>query len=278
MSLISFIGCGNMGKGMLSALCANPDVKPSDIVVTEMNPERLTEITGEFGCRGTASNTEAAKASKYILLCVKPQVLPAVLTEIMPVIKECIAAGEEKVIVSIAAGTPIDKIHAIADVDYDSLPIVRILPNLPAAIGEGLIFLSVNHNSAEPACAEIQVLFKNGGMLKQIPESLMDAAGVIGGCVPAFAYMFIEAMADGAVMSGMARPDAIAYAAQAVKGAASLVLESGKHPEQLKDEVCSPAGTTIAGVKALEAHGFRNAAFSAVIDAYEKSVSLSQKK
>lgn len=114
-------------------------------------------------------------------------------------------------------------------------------------------------------------------MTVQIPESQMDAAGVMGGCIPAFAYMFIEAMADGAVMSGMARTDAIAYAAQAVKGAAGLVLEGEKHPEQLKDEVCSPAGTTIAGVKALEEHGFRNAAFQAVISAYEKSVALSRK-
>lgn len=278
MSLISFIGCGNMGKGMLSALCANPDVDRSDIVVTEMNTERLTEIVEEFGCTCADSNAEAVRASKYIMLCVKPQVLPAVLSELMPVIRECINAGEEKVLVSIAAGTPIEKIHDIADVDYDKLPIVRILPNLPAAIGEGLIFFSINHDSAAAACTEIQNLFKNGGMLRQIPESQMDVAGVIGGCVPAFAYMFVEAMADGAVMSGMARPDAIAYAAQAVKGAASLVLEGDKHPEQLKDEVCSPAGTTIAGVKALEEHGFRNAAFSAVTTAYEKSVALSKKK
>lgn len=278
MSLISFIGCGNMGKGMLSALCANPDVNPSDIVVTEMNPDRLTEIAEEFGCTPVHSNTDAARASKYILLCVKPQVLPAVLAEMMPVIRECLDAGEEKVIVSIAAGTPIEKIHDITDVDYDRLPIVRILPNLPASIGEGLIFFSISHDSAAASCIKLQELFQKGGMLKQIPESQMDVAGVIGGCVPAFAYMFIEAMADGAVMSGMPRQDAIAYAAQAVKGAAGLVLQGEKHPEQLKDEVCSPAGTTIAGVKALEEHGFRNAAFSAVTDAYEKSVSLSRKK
>ncbi len=278
MSLISFIGCGNMGKGMLSALCANPDVNPSDIVVTEMNPDRLTEIAEEFGCTSTHSNIDAARASKYILLCVKPQVLPAVLAEMMPAIRECLDAGEEKVIVSIAAGTPIEKIHDITGVDYDILPIVRILPNLPASIGEGLIFFSINHDSAAASCVKLQELFQKGGMVKQIPESQMDVAGVIGGCVPAFAYMFIEAMADGAVMSGMPRQDAIAYAAQAVKGAAGLVLQGEKHPEQLKDEVCSPGGTTIAGVKALEEHGFRNAAFSAVTDAYEKSISLSRKK
>lgn len=276
MSLISFIGCGNMGRGMLSALCANPDVKPSDIIVTEMDTERLNEVTEKFGCIPAASNTEAVRASKYILLCVKPQVLPAVLSEIMPVIRECLDAGGKKVIVSIAAGTPIEKIHDVTQTAYDRLPIVRILPNLPASIGEGLIFFSINHDSAAASCTELQKLFQNGGMVRQIPESLMDAAGVIGGCVPAFAYMFIEALADGAVMSGMARPDAIAYAAQAVKGAAGLVLQGEKHPEQLKDEVCSPAGTTIAGVKALEAHGFRNAAFSAVTDAYERSVSLSR--
>lgn len=278
MSLISFIGCGNMGGGMLSALCQNKDLNPADICITEPNKERLTEISEKYGCTALDSNQEALERSKYILLCVKPQVLPDVLRELAPAIKECVERGEEKIIASIAAGTPIEKIHNIIGIDYDRLPIVRLLPNLPAAIGQGLIFFSVNHPSGEDPCDELKKMFCEAGMGIQIPESQMDAAGVMGGCVPAFAYMFIEAMADGAVMSGMARRDAITYAAQAVKGAASLVLQGEKHPEQLKDEVCSPAGTTIAGVKALEEQGFRNAAFQAVVSAYEKSVSLSSKK
>lgn len=277
MSLISFIGCGNMGTGMLAALCKNKAVTPSDICITEKNPDRLAEIATKFGCFPATSNEEAVRRSKYIMLCVKPQVLPEVLSDMMPAIKDCLKKGEEKVLVSIAAGTPIEKIRSITGMDCEALPIVRLLPNLPAAIGQGLIFFATGQDNALPAAAELESLFCEAGMTVRIPESQMDAAGVMGGCIPAFAYMFIEAMADGAVMSGMARADAIAYAAQAVKGAASLVLEGTKHPEQLKDEVCSPAGTTIAGVKALEEHGFRNAAFEAVISAYEKSVALSKK-
>ncbi len=263
---------------MLNALCANRDVDPMDIVVTDRNPDQLNDVIEEFGCRRAASNEEAARASKYIMLCVKPQVLPDTLSELMPTIRECLNSGEEKVIVSIAAGTTIEKIHSITDIDYDKLPIVRILPNLPASISQGLVFFTIKNDSASDACNELQDLFHRCGMLVRIPENQMDIAGVMGGCIPAFAYMFIEAMADGAVMSGMARTDAIAYAAQAVKGAAGLVLENEKHPEQLKDEVCSPSGTTIAGVKALEEHGFRNAAFSAVVCAYDKSIALSLKK
>lgn len=263
MGLISFIGCGNMGAGMLTALCKNQAVTPSDICITEKNPHRLAEIAEKFGCVPAASNEEAVKRSKYIMLCVKPQALPEALSDMMPAIRDCLQKGEEKVLVSIAAGTPIEKIRGITGMDGSTLPIVRLLPNLPAAIGQGLIFFAADQADALPAADELKNLFSEAGMTVQIPESQMDAAGVMGGCIPAFAYMFIEAMADGAVMSGMARTDAIAYAAQAVKGAAGLVLEGEKHPEQLKDEVCSPAGTTIAGVKALEEHGFRNAAFQA---------------
>lgn len=278
MDTIAFIGCGNMGCGMLKALCANPVIDPASVLITERNESRLEKMMETFGCQGTTSNTDAVKQAKYVILCVKPQVLPSVMEEIRPVLQSCIRDGQEKILVSIAAGTPIDKIQELSGLPGEKLPIVRILPNLPAGIGEGLIFFTVNHENAQDACITMMSLFEKGGMLRQIPESQMDVAGVIGGCVPAFAYMFVEAMADGAVMSGMARTDAIAYAAQAVKGACSLVIEGSKHPEQLKDEVCSPAGTTIAGVKALEEHGFRNAAFSAVTAAYDKSVSLSSKK
>lgn len=278
MSFISFIGCGNMGKGMLTALCNNDNINRKDIIISEPDETKLNEVTAEFGCQGVSSNIEAVKMSKYIMLCVKPQVLPDVLAGIAPTLAECIANGEEKIILSIAAGTTIEKIQTVAGISADKLPIIRILPNLPAAIGEGLIFFSIHADNAEAPLSEIMNAFDKAGMLERIPESQMDVAGVIGGCVPAFAYMFIEAMADGAVLCGMPRAQTIAYAAQAVKGAAGLVIASDKHPEQLKDEVCSPAGTTIEGVKALEEHGFRNAAFSAVTKAYDKSVSLSNKK
>ncbi len=278
MSLISFIGCGNMGKGMLTALCNNEAIVRKDIVISEPDEAKLKKAVAEFGCQGVSSNIEAVKMSKYIMLCVKPQVLPNVLEALAPTLSECIDNGEEKILISIAAGTPIEKIQNATGIATDKLPVIRILPNLPAAIGEGLIFFSIKEKNAEAPLTEIMEAFKMAGMLERIPESQMDVAGVIGGCVPAFAYMFVEAMADGAVLCGMPRAQAIAYAAQAVKGAAGLVIASDKHPEQLKDEVCSPAGTTIEGVKALEEHSFRNAAFSAVTKAYDKSVALSQKK
>lgn len=277
MGFISFIGCGNMGLGMVTAACNNKSLNKQEIFITDTDRQKVEAASKSLGCSIAASNDEAVKNATYIVLCVKPQVLPMVLSQMMPTIKDCIDKGEKKVLVSIAAGVTIDTIAGITKLSYDTLPIIRLLPNLPASIGCGLISCSIDNDSAKPYLTELMDILQCAGKLVSIPESQMDAAGVIGGCVPAFAYMFIESMADGAVMAGMSRPQAIEFAAQAVLGAASMVLETGQHPEQLKDAVCSPAGTTIAGVKALEENGFRNASFQAVYQAYEKSCALSKK-
>ncbi|MBR6222848.1 MAG: pyrroline-5-carboxylate reductase [Lachnospiraceae bacterium] len=277
MSLITFIGCGNMGLGMLTALTKNEAIKGEDIVVSEPDKDRLNQVVSDFGVQGIADNKEAVKASKYILLAVKPQVLPLVMDTIAPTLKECTEKGEEKILVSIAAGTPIERIRELSGLSSEKLPIVRIFPNLPAAIGEGLLFFSTADETSEKYTDELMEMFKHAGLLEKMPESGLEIAGVIGGCVPAYAYMFVEAMADGAVSCGMPRAQAIRFAAQAVKGACGLVLTSGKHPEQLKDEVCSPAGTTICGVKALEENGFRNAAIQSIVKPFEKSQQLSKK-
>ncbi len=274
MSLITFIGCGNMGLGMLTALTKNEKIKREEIVVSEPDNTKLTQVVEDYGVTGTADNTEAVKASKYILLAVKPQVLPLVMEGIAPALKECTEKGEEKILVSIAAGTSIERIRGLSGLSADKLPIVRIFPNLPAAIGEGLLFFSTSDENSEKYTDELMEMFRHAGLLEKMPESGLEIAGVIGGCVPAYAYMFVEAMDDGAVSCGMPREQAIRFVAQAVKGACGLVLTSGKHPEQLKDEVCSPAGTTICGVRALEENGFRNAAIQSVVKPFERSKQL----
>ena len=272
MSLITFIGCGNMGKGMLTALCNNTTVKRDDILVFEPDDAKRKAVEEEFGVKGITDNKQGIKDSKYILLAVKPQVLPAVMKDIAPTLKECAAAGDEKVLVSIAAGTPIEKIESLEE--GAGIPVVRIFPNLPAAIGEGLLFFCANDDKSKSYVGELKDMFKEAGITTEYPEASLEIAGFMGGCLPAYAYIFIEALSDGAVACGMQRKDAITFAAQAVKGAAGLVLQGDKHPGQLKDEVCSPGGTTIAGVRSLEECAFRDAAISAVVNAYERSQEL----
>ena len=169
-----------------------------------------------------------------------------------------------------AAGLTIGTIRAMAGGNY---PVIRIMPNTPAAIGEGMILYCAEGVETEEKTAFVDVM-QAAGSFDELSESLIDAGSSVSGCGPAFVYPFIEAMADGAVACGLPRAKAQRYAAQTLVGAAKLVLESGDHPGALKDAVCSPGGSTIQGVRALEQNGFRSAVVEAVIAAYEKTVAL----
>lgn len=258
MSKIGFIGMGNMGYAMLKG--ALSVFSKDDLVFTDANTERVLSVSKETGVEYVETNAELANCAKYIILAVKPQFYNQVLRNIENIVKE------DNVIISIAPGISISNLK-------DSLGfetrIVRAMPNTPALLGEGMTGICYDSkvfNFEEKDV--IAKLFNSFGKYKQVEERLMSAVTCASGSSAAYVYMYIEAMADAAVMKGLPRGTAYEMVAQTVLGAAKMVLETGKHPGELKDMVCSPGGTTIAGVAALEEAGFRNSLFKATEACY----------
>lgn len=259
-ALFGFIGMGNMGYAMMKGALGYFDKK--DIIFTDINRQRMKDVMLETGVSYVSSNAECANNVHYIVLAVKPQFYKEVLDSIKYVVKP------EHVIISIAPGITVDSLKTQLGNDRR---IVRAMPNTPALIGEGMTGICYDEKQlTKEEIAVIETFFTSFGKAKKVPERLMSAVVCASGSSPAYVYMFIEALADSAVKYGMPRADAYEFAAQAVMGSAKMVLETQMHPGQLKDNVCSPAGTTIAGVSALEEYGFRNAIIKATDACYEK--------
>ncbi len=263
--MIAFIGVGNMGGTMARA--AVKGVGAEQVVVTSRTQEKAQRFAASCGCKA-AENPEAARCARYLFLGVKPQVMRSVLTQIAPVLKE---RSDRFVLASMAAGLSMAQIAEFAGGDY---PVIRIMPNTPSAIGEGMIPYCANGAVTPEEIEEFCRILHCAGRLDPLPEQLVDVAGALSGCGPAFVYVFLESLADAAVACGLPRAKAMQYAAQTVLGAGKMVLKTGEHPAALKDAVCSPAGSTIAGVHALETGGFRAAAEDAVLSAYRRSLEL----
>ncbi|MDD6215038.1 MAG: pyrroline-5-carboxylate reductase [Firmicutes bacterium] len=261
--IAGFIGAGNMGKAIATAVAKSIDAK--SIAISNRTHKKAEVLAEELGANAV-KNVEIAKNAKYIFLGVKPQMLKELFDEIAPVLKN---RTDEFVLVSMAAGTSIEDITNFCGSEY---PVIRIMPNTPVAIGRGIILYSAN--SLVKSTDEFLDLLKYSGTLDELSENLIDAGSCMTGCSPAWIYMFIEALADGGVECGLPRAQALKYACDALIGSAQLVKESGKHPDQLKDEVCSPGGTTIAGVHALENNAFRGTVSNAVTAAYSKTMNL----
>ncbi|MBQ2739187.1 MAG: pyrroline-5-carboxylate reductase [Oscillibacter sp.] len=266
MAKFGFIGCGNMGGALARAMRKNID--GSDIVLTNRSLEKAETLAAEIGCGVAPDNQRIAQKADYIFLGVKPQMM----AEMLSGIRETLANRTDRfILVTMAAGLTIKRIREMAGGDY---PVIRIMPNTPSSIGEGMILYSAG-SDVLPIELEIFLSAMSGaGRLSPLPEHLMDAGSAISGCGPAFADLFVEALADGGVACGLPRAAALEFAAQMVAGSAKLILESGQHPGVLKDAVCSPGGTTIQGVRALEEGGFRGTVMNAVIKAYEKNFDL----
>jgi pyrroline-5-carboxylate reductase len=258
---MAIIGTGNMGGAIVRAVCRTTE--PSEICIANRTPEKAKKLADECGCVMSQSNSAAARIAKYVVLGVKPDGIAGVLEEIAPVLTD------DQIIVSMAVGVSARQISRMLG---KSNPVVRILPNTPCAIGKGEMLIVPGEGVGSEVLYELRDLFSGCGRVGLTDEAHAEAAMAASGCTPAFTYMFIEALADGAVATGLTRAQAIEFTAQAVLGAAAMVLESGCHPGQLKDEVCSPGGTTIQGVRALEERGFRAAAMDAVISAWKKSL------
>lgn len=258
---LGFIGCGNMGGALVKA--AAKSVGGNKIAVCDYCVDKAKAFEALGATVLTAQ--ELAAQSKFIVLGAKPQNMQETVSGIAAALQSNVDA----VAITMAAGVSAAAIRAFAGFD---LPVVRIMPNTPAQLGEGMILYDVLGVSAAD---EKQFLncFAAAGVLDKLPEDKIDAASALSGCGPAFVYAFAEALADGAVECGVPRDKATTYAAQTILGAAKMLLEYG-HPADLKDAVCSPGGTTIAGMHALEKAGFRSAAMDAVFAAYKRTLEL----
>lgn len=263
MPVIGFIGTGNMGGALACAAAKKPD---NHLLLANRHPEKAAALIAQIGGEA-ADNRSTAERADYIFLGVKPQMLE----EMFASIREPLAARESRfILVSMAAGTSIARLRELAGGDY---PVIRIMPNTPVSIGEGMILYSCDGVTPEEEAAFLDAM-SAAGRFSGIAEMLIDAGSAVSGCGPAFVDLFIEALADGGVACGLPRKQALEFAAQMTAGSARLILESGKHPGELKDAVCSPGGTTIQGVRKLEEAGFRAAIMNAVIAAYEKNFKL----
>ena len=265
MATFGFIGTGNMGGALARALAKN--VEGDSILLANRSAEKAAALATELGCKAVSSEAIAKKAD-YIFLGVKPQMMADLLAQLSPILKE---REDRFILVTMAAGLTIERIRELAVGDY---PVIRIMPNTPASIGEGMILYTAGSDVLDIELQIFLAAMAGAGRLSPLPEHLMDAGSAVSGCGPAFVDLFIEALADGGVACGLPRASALEFAAQMVAGSAKLVLESGKHPGVLKDAVCSPGGTTIQGVRALEAGNFRGTVMEAVIKAYEKNFDL----
>ena len=256
-----FIGTGSMGGALARA--ARRRLEGGQILLANRTEAKAAALAKELGASLSNNRTIAGNAD-YVFLGVKPQMMRDLLAEIGPELR---IRKDRFVLVSMAAGRSVADIQAMAGGDY---PVLRIMPNPPCFIGEGMVLYTPGPGVTE---AEVQVFLESmagAGRFSPIPEKQMDAGSAVAGCGPAFVDLFVEALADGGVACGLPRAQALEFAAQMVLGSARLLLESGKHPGELKDAVCSPGGTTIQGVRKLEEAGFRGAVMNAVIAACEK--------
>jgi pyrroline-5-carboxylate reductase len=267
MKTIGFLGCGNMGGALARA--ATKSIGAENIFVFDVDTKKVKAFADETDVN-VADAEYIVLNCDYIFLGVKPQMLKSLFEKIAPVLED---RTTDFVLVSMAAGVSMATISAMAGVDC---PIIRIMPNMPVAVGEGMILYTSNEFVSMEDIEGFLDAMKYAGVLDKIDEDKIDAASCVSGCGPAFAFMFCEALADGAVECGLPRDKALLYAAQTLAGSATMLMETGEHPGKLKDAVCSPAGSTIEGVKALEEGAFRASAMNAVKAAYKRTLELSK--
>ncbi len=266
MALFGFIGAGNMGYPLIKA--AGNTFGTAEVVFTDVSLSRCQYVNNETQIPFLEENIEVVNQCKYLVLAVKPQFFPQVLDQIKT------SVTKDQIIISIAAGITIEKLK---DALGSGARVVRAMPNTPAMVGKGMTGITYSMDDfTEEERKVIDRFFQSFGKYEVFDERSMNAVICANGSSPAYVYMFIEALADSVVAYGIPRDKAYVLAAQTVLGAAAMVLETGEHPGKLKDQVCSPGGTTIAAVKALEEHGLRNAIMKATDACYEKAVSLSK--
>lgn len=266
---IGFIGTGNMGSSIIKGILSSKFEKSENINIFDLDKEKVNNLVKEYGVNAVNSEKELAENCNIIILSVKPHIIPIVLKNLSGNVKK------DTIILTIAAGISISVIENALGEDKK---VVRTMPNTPAQVLSGMTAVTFNKNIENSEKEIIFKLLNSFGKSVEIEEKLMHAYTGISGSLPAYVYMFMEALADGGVLCGMPRNKAYEIVAQTVAGSAKMLLETGKHPGQLKDEVCSPAGTTIEAVRVLENGNFRGNVIEAVVTCTEKSKEMAGEK
>ncbi|BDF05583.1 pyrroline-5-carboxylate reductase [[Clostridium] hylemonae] len=252
---LGFIGTGNMASAIMGGIIEKQIIPAEEIIGADLFAPGREKARTQFGIHVTDSNKEVVEKAEVIVLSVKPQFYEDVINEIKGDIKD------DQIIITIAPG----KTLAWLEEKFGRpVKIVRTMPNTPAMVGEGMTAACPNEHMDDKGMEYVKTLLQSFSQVEVVPERLMDAVVSVSGSSPAYVFVLIEAMADAAVSGGMPRQQAYKFAAQAVLGSAKMVLETGKHPGELKDMVCSPAGTTIEAVRVLEERGFRSAVIEAM--------------
>ena len=260
---VGFIGTGNMGGALAKA--AAKALPAENIYLYDALAEKAQALAQALGCNA-GTMTDAAKCS-YLFLGVKPQMMEQMFAQLAPVLAE----QKETVLVSMAAGVPIARIRELAGKDY---PVIRIMPNMPVSVGEGMILYDVSENVTDAQLSGFLTCMAHSGKLDRLAECFIDAGTSVASCGPAFAFLFIEALTQGGVACGLTEEQAMLYAKQMLVGAAKLAMESENSPAQLRQAVCSPGGSTIEGIYALEQGDFSGIVAGAVKASYERNIQL----
>lgn len=276
---IGVIGCGKMGTALVEGAIRSRVIAAADVIGVDPWPAAQEQFAKVTGAR-VADEISAVAGCEVILLCTKP-------LDALPAMRAAAEAGlgQSALVISIAAGITVSALEAVAEAIRASAPqavaaqhlrVIRAMPNTPALVGKGAAGYCVGTRATPADAAIARLLLGAVGLAVEVPERLMDAVTGLSGSGPAYVYLIIEALADGGVCAGLPRAEAVLLAAQTVLGAATMVLETGKHPAMLKDMVTSPGGTTIAGLAVLERHGLRSALIEAVAAATRRSADLGQ--
>ena len=259
---LGFIGCGNMASAIMGGILKNGLMQATDIIGADVSAACREKARENLGIHIAENNREVVEKADMFVLSVKPQFYAEVIAEIKDIVRD------DQVVITLAPG----KTLVWLEEQFEKpVKLIRTMPNTPAMVQEGMTGVCHNENVTAEELEYALCMLRSFGEAEVIPEKLMDAVVAVSGSSPAYVYMMIEAMADAAVAEGMPRAQAYKFAAKAVMGSAKMVLETGKHPGELKDMVCSPAGTTIEAVKVLEAAGFRSAIMEAMEVCAEKS-------
>lgn len=264
---IGFIGCGNMGEAILGGLLASGQVQPANIWIYTPSPEKVAALSAKYSVNAAQSAQEVAQVADIVFGAVKPNIMLKVMSDINN------SLNKETLVISIAAGITLEQLATSLGHDRK---IIRVMPNTPALVNAGMTSITPNALATQTDISDALNIFRSFGQAEVVPEYLIHSVVGVSGSSPAYVFMFIEAMADAAVLGGMPRAQAYKFAAQAVMGSAKMVLETEKHPGELKDMVCSPGGTTIEAVKVLEEQGFRAAIIDAMEKCMQKSIQLSK--
>ena len=271
MSKLGFIGCGKMASALVEGVVKARAFLPEEIFVSDPDANAMKNLAEKTGVQTRANNLEIAVAADALVLCVKPNDVPAALREMRGELKN-------RLVISIAAGVTLGALARYADENARLVKFVRVMPNTPALIHKGAAAYALGENATQDDAALTEKIFSAVGKISRVEEKLLDAVTGLSGSGPAFVYTIIEALADGGVLMGLPRPLALELAAQTVAGAAEMVLQTGAHPAQLRDMVTSPGGTTIAGIETMEKGGVRAALLAAVRAATERSRELGSAK